>query len=349
MAHKTMDGLDAASRDVAHRAYGTWASTRRRIEPGEVSDRVLVERVRAKLGRYVSHPHAIDVHADCGHVTLSGKILKDEVARVLRAIERIPGVYRINNQLEQHPTRDNVPSLQGGRHRRGEPLDVFQRNWSPATRALMGGVGSALAAYGALRGRKAGTLAWLAGAGCLVRAATNFESQQLTGVGAGRRAVDIEKTIHINAPLETVFDLWNRLENFPHFTSNVLDVKPTSAEGQYHWRIAGPGHVPIDFDAVITRFEPNRLLAWKTVEGSPVAHAGVIHFEPDAAGGTRVHIQFSYNPPGGAIGHAIAALFGTDPKAKMDADLARLKTTIETGTPPRDAAQPISKPPQAFQ
>jgi uncharacterized membrane protein len=346
-AHKTMDGLDAAGRDVAHRAYGTWASARRRIEPGEVSDRVLVERVRSKLGRYVSHPHAVEVHADCGYVTLSGKILRGEAAAFLRALEHMPGVRRINSQLEQHETRDSIPSLQGGRPRPGEPLDVFQKNWSPATRALMGGVGSALAAYGALRRNTAGTLAWITGAGCVLRAATNFETQQTPGIGVGRRAVDIEKTITINAPIARVFDFWNRLENFPHFTKNILDVKPAAAEGQYHWRIAGPGRVPVEFDVTVTRFEPNRLLAWRTVDGSAVAHAGVIHFEPDEGGGTRVHIQFSYNLPGGPMGQAIAALFGSDPKAKMNADLARMKQTIETGTPPRDTAPPVPESPQA--
>jgi uncharacterized membrane protein len=79
-----------------------------------------------------------------------------------------------------------------------------------------------------------------------------------------------------------------------------------------------------------------------------VAHEGIIHFEPDGAGGTRVHIKFSYNPPAGAIGHAVAALLGEDPKSMMDADLARMKTLIETGNPPRDAAQPIHRAPDAM-
>ncbi len=187
----------------------------------------------------------------------------------------------------------------------------------------------------------------MAGAGFLLRAATSLESRRLIGAVSGRRAVDIQKTIHIGAPVERVFDFWTHLENFPHFMRNVLDVEHTRVEGHYRWRLSGAAHVPIEFDAVITRFEPNRVLAWKTVPGSAVEHAGVIYFEPDEAGGTRVHIQFSYNPPAGAIGHAIAALAGADPKAKMDEDLARLKTTIETGHPPRDAARPLSRAPEA--
>jgi uncharacterized membrane protein len=47
----------------------------------------------------------------------------------------------------------------------------------------------------------------------------------------------------------------------------------------------------------------------------------------------------SYNPIAGALGHAVASLFGADAKSQMDADLARMKTMIETGIPPHDAAR----------
>jgi uncharacterized membrane protein len=129
--------------------------------------------------------------------------------------------------------------------------------------------------------------------------------------------------------------------------TNVREVRTTNSEGQSHWTIAGPGQTPIEFDAVVTRLEPNSVIAWKTLEGSPVAHAGIVQFEPDDDG-TRVHIRFSYNPPGGAIGHALAALVGNDPKTKMDEDLGRMKTLIETGNPPRDAAKPIRSTPEAL-
>ena len=40
------------------------------------------------------------------------------------------------------------------------------------------------------------------------------------------------------------------------------------------------------------------------------------------------------------IGHAVARLFGADPKTEMDADLLRMKMLIENGRAPRDAARP---------
>jgi len=39
----------------------------------------------------------------------------------------------------------------------------------------------------------------------------------------------------------------------------------------------------------------------------------------------------------------VAALFGADPKSEMDSDLLRMKTIIETGRVPHDAARPASR------
>ena len=44
-----------------------------------------------------------------------------------------------------------------------------------------------------------------------------------------------------------------------------------------------------------------------------------------------------------AFGHAVAALFGADPKREMDEDLLRMKTIIETGRSAHDAARPVSR------
>jgi uncharacterized membrane protein len=110
---------------------------------------------------------------------------------------------------------------------------------------------------------------------------------------------------------------------------------------QSHWKVAGPAGSTFEFDAEVTRAVPNQMIAWRTLPGSPVAHAGVVRFDPEADGRTRVHIRMTYNPPAGWLGHEVAAAFGVDPKHSMDADLARMKTLIETGRAPHDAAQSI--------
>jgi Elongation factor P (EF-P) KOW-like domain len=58
---------------------------------------------------------------------------------------------------------------------------------------------------------------------------------------------------------------------------------------------------------------------------------GVARFDKDENGGTRIGIRMFYKPPGGVIGHYLAALLGSDAKHDMDDDLVRLKSLIELG------------------
>ena len=86
------EGAKVTARDTVHRVQGAWAEARKMFEQEEVTDDVLIGRVRAELGRVVSHPHAIEVAASGGHVTLIGPILSHEVRPLLRAIRRVAGV-----------------------------------------------------------------------------------------------------------------------------------------------------------------------------------------------------------------------------------------------------------------
>jgi uncharacterized membrane protein len=70
-----------------------------------------------------------------------------------------------------------------------------------------------------------------------------------------------------------------------------------------------------------------------------VAHAGIVRFVSSGPASTRIDIHMSYNPVAGALGHAVAWLFGADPKHEMDQDLMRMKTLIERARFPHDAAK----------
>jgi osmotically-inducible protein OsmY len=79
----------------------------------EVTDALLVERVRAQIGKPVSHPHALEVRAEHGRVVLSGPVLRHEVDDLLAVVARVRGVRQIENRLEIHESPGNEPSLQG--------------------------------------------------------------------------------------------------------------------------------------------------------------------------------------------------------------------------------------------
>jgi uncharacterized membrane protein len=120
--------------------------------------------------------------------------------------------------------------------------------------------------------------------------------------------------------------------------SNVREVRQTG-DNRSHWVVAGPAGAPIEWDAIITGSVPNELLTWETVPGSPIQHAGIVRFQPNPDGTTRLDIRMSYNPVAGGLGHAVASIFQADPKSQMDQDLLRMKTMIETKVPPHDAAR----------
>ncbi|HEU4630470.1 MAG TPA: SRPBCC family protein [Gemmatimonadaceae bacterium] len=345
--HVTGDALDATSRDLRNRARGAAATARARVRRDDADDAVVTERVRSALGRVVSHPSAITVVVAEGRVTLGGPVLAGEVDRLLRTVRGVRGVTDVEHRLEVHESAANVPALQGGRPRTGGRPEFAQENWTPAARLLAGAAGGTLALYAARRRDALGTLLGVGGVALAARGASNLSARRLTGVGAGRHAVRVRKTITINAPVERVFEHFAAWERWPSWMSHVREVRRTGTVGgdeRTHWVVDGPAGVPIAWDAVTTRLLPNEVLAWKSVEGAAVAHAGLIRFVPTADGATTVDVQMSYNPPAGAIGHAVAAFFGRDPRHQMDDDLARLKTTIETGTPPHDATRRDTRP-----
>jgi osmotically-inducible protein OsmY len=112
-ANRVPDAAGATARDLRNRASGVVAGAKSLLKSDEVSDEVLVERVRSELGRVISHPRAIEVVAEQGRVTLSGPVLADEVVELISRVSSVRGVTGVENQLEVHEQVGDVPGLQG--------------------------------------------------------------------------------------------------------------------------------------------------------------------------------------------------------------------------------------------
>jgi uncharacterized membrane protein len=330
LGHEVKGAAGPTSRDLANRTLGLMHEAKGRVLNGDADDVVLVARVRSALGRLVSHPGSVEVRSEHGRVTLSGPVLAAELDRLLAGVEHVPGVHDVVNRLEVHAAAGNVPGLQGQARPRGARAELLQRNWAPATRFLAGLVGGSLMLRGLLSGGSVNRAMGTLGAAILTRATTNLDAARLTGIGAGHRAVDIDRTIHIPAPVEEVFSFWRNFENLPLFMSHLSEVVVMD-EGRSQWTAAGPGGVPIRWEAELTRLVANECIAWESLPGALVQNAGVVRFDPAPHGGTRVHIQLSYNPPAGAIGHALLAALGRDPERMLTRDLVRLQGLFADG------------------
>jgi hypothetical protein len=171
--------VDAAGRDARHRLRAVRVRAARIGSGDEApSDVVLVERVRARLGRVVRHPHALRVHAERGRVRLAGPILVSEHAPLMRAVRHVRGVRAVDDEaLALYRSADHVSALQGGRERPRNGL--LQENWSPALRlaAILGG--GMLALQGLARHGPARLALSSAGLGLMARAAVNRPLERL--------------------------------------------------------------------------------------------------------------------------------------------------------------------------
>lgn len=106
-AGRLANAASGLTHDISNRAYGKLIEARKLFRRDEtVSDDVLEARVRSKMGRIVSDPHAINVKSDHGEVTVSGTIREVEVQPLLRKIKSIPGVSNVENALRSSDATD---------------------------------------------------------------------------------------------------------------------------------------------------------------------------------------------------------------------------------------------------
>jgi hypothetical protein len=172
ITHRTTGAVGATSRDLRNRAYGIMAETRSFVSRRQVSDEVLAERVRARLGSLVSHGSAIQVWSDNGRITLSGGVLAGELPRLIRGVSSIRGVTGVENLLTVQESSDALFGHYG--RSRWSPgraaVNSLRKPWTETTRFLMGAFGSALTFGGARRHNINGVTMTIAGMALLAGA-----------------------------------------------------------------------------------------------------------------------------------------------------------------------------------
>jgi uncharacterized membrane protein len=324
------ESLDTARQDLRNRTRGVLSEMTARLSDQGAPDWILEERVRSNLGRVAAHTRGLDVRADGGHIYLSGPVLRHERDMILKAAARTRGVYGVEDELQLFDNPQDVPTLQGTSNpRRQTTLDIQQQNWSPATRLISGVGGSLLTLYGLKRKGLTKPLLSTAGLILTTRSITNLDTRSMLGLGLGESAIKVRKAINIEVPIDEVYQFWRNFENFKLFMDHVKEISVQDEIST--WKVAGPVGATIEFQATITRDIPNELIAWETLPESQVHHAGFVRFDENREGSTRVSVQMDYVPPAGALGHAVAQLFGVDPRQAMHEDLVRLKSLLEDG------------------
>jgi uncharacterized membrane protein len=143
--------------------------------------------------------------------------------------------------------------------------------------------------------------------------------------------IKIEKRIIVNRPPEELYRFWRNFENLPTFMKHLESVTVLD-RNRSHWVAKAPAGMTVEWDAEIHNEIENELIAWRSVEGSDVNHAGSVEFRraPDGRG-TEVKVVINYQPPAGKLGAVIAKMFGEEPSQQVEEELERFKQLMKSG------------------
>jgi len=98
--NKVTETATRMNHDLRNRAYGLFCEARGLFKSEDVTDDVLMDRVRAKLGRVSHNLGALNLGVQDGVVSLKGACNSNELKRVLRAVGLVRGVKAVDNQLD---------------------------------------------------------------------------------------------------------------------------------------------------------------------------------------------------------------------------------------------------------
>lgn len=143
----------------------------------------------------------------------------------------------------------------------------------------------------------------------------------------------VGRTVTIRKPRTELFAFWRDFANLQKFMENLEKVEVEDrATGAATWHIKAPLGRTVAVRTRIEREEDDKLIAWRSIDGSDIATEGEVRFE-DAPGdrGTRVTLTIGYKPPAGEIGRTVAKLFLREPEIQARHDLKRFKMLMEAG------------------
>jgi uncharacterized membrane protein len=133
----------------------------------------------------------------------------------------------------------------------------------------------------------------------------------------------VQQSIEVDVPLHTAYNQWTQFEEFPRFMEGVTSVTQLD-DTKLHWVVEFGGERE-EWDAKITRQEPDRVIAWESTSGR--RNAGTVTFEPLGSDRTRVNVEIEFEPEGikESIGDAIGVV-----DRRVKGDLERFKEFIES-------------------
>ncbi|MGH8877203.1 MAG: SRPBCC family protein [Stackebrandtia sp.] len=141
---------------------------------------------------------------------------------------------------------------------------------------------------------------------------------------------NIVESITVNVPAADAYEQWSRFDELPKFMGGVRRVD-LAGNGLTHWTV-DIGGVTREFDAQVLSAEPDRRVAWASIDGP--RHSGSVEFQPIDLASTRITAHVDIDPEG--FVETAADKLGVL-NARIKRDLASFKNFMEEPADHQDA------------
>ena len=223
----------------------------------------------------------------------------------------------------------------------GAPLDGQQPPRAEAGALL---AGSALLVVGLRRRGLAGSLTALLGAGLVARALAPLVRRAVIARGSARRRVDVRSTVIVDRPVRDVFAFFTDFGNFPMLVESLESVVD-HGDGRSHWVLRRTDGRVVEWDATVTKFLPNQVIAWASVPESAISSNGIVRLESLGPSSTRVTLRVGYRPPPLDVQQALRAFLRPSVSEEVKAQLALAPERLVAWDPLYEPAPPTPMTP----
>jgi uncharacterized membrane protein len=145
-------------------------------------------------------------------------------------------------------------------------------------------------------------------------------------------------SVVVERPIGEVFEFCRDFENFPQITDVLLSVED-SQDGRSHWSVRSPSGGTIGWDATVTKYVPNSVIAWESVPGSVVVAGGLMRFSALSPTETRVDVRLTYRPLRTDVFEAIHALFTPSNTQRLRSEVSQASRQL--ARPPLERAKAL--------
>lgn len=202
----------------------------------------------------------------------------------------------------------------------------------PVTSVAMAVVGGVL--LGASGRGRASSLLRLAGVALVARALEPLFDHAVRDASARRRHLSTHTSLDVDRPVAEVFAFFKDFENFPRVTDGLKCVVDHQ-DGRSHWEAYTPSGDVVAWDAVVTKYVPNVVIAWRSVPGSAVNMVGLVRFTPISP--TRTHLEmdltYAHAAADGRLKDALQAFVAPKPARRLEETLRRTRLYLESSPP----------------